>query len=58
MTLRELLLVVIFLVWFALCAFAAVTAQAADRWIAKNKNSDKKKPWYVRFWGWALEIDQ
>ena len=18
----------------------------------------QKKPWYVRFWGWALEIDQ
>ncbi len=58
MTPRGLLVVVIFLAWFALCAFASLTMQAAERWLAKNKDSDKARPWYVRFWGRALKIDQ
>jgi hypothetical protein len=57
MTPRGLLIVVICLVWFGLCAFASLTMQAAERWLAIHQNSARAKPWYVRFWAWTLGID-
>lgn len=58
MTPRALLVVVVCLAWFAVCVFASLTMQAAEKWMAKNKDSNKARPWYVRFWAWALELDQ
>ncbi len=58
MTPRGLLVVVICLAWFAVCAFASLTMQAAERWMAKYRNTDKARPWFVRFWMHILELDQ